>query len=386
MNKDKEIIEFEDLFERDPQNKKTNMYQPENKGRYTSAIIFYLLIMFVVAALFYLAFSYIQEFQHTYTENELIFENVAYDTQGIAVMDGNIYDYYSVPYTDFVLEVGRYQNYVIMVNINNTDYDAVLMIEDEFTGGNILNVDSIIGIFGTDMTITTWDNEASTINIYAGKSQNLPSFFLADYHEVEGPITELSEFGSAFLNFLIYLVLLPILLYMLRVEISGDFKAFKDMKSQWISIIVIGYLYLILGNVISEYASDFLGDILELAPAEAINQMVIMRALNSSGAIFMILSAVIMGPIVEELIFRKSIIGLFKSNKMGLIVSSVLFGSIHLIGEPSILAALVNGISYFVMGFIFGYIYLKNNKNIMAPIAVHILSNLISILALLFII
>ncbi|MFH0767671.1 MAG: CPBP family intramembrane glutamic endopeptidase [Bacillota bacterium] len=385
MDKDKEIIEFEDLFKTVPQNKKTNKYQPENRNHYMKAIIYYLIVMFVIASVFYLIMGNIQEFSHTYTENELIFENIAYDTQGIAILDEYAYNYYKEPYTDFIIEVDQYQGYVIIVNVNNTYYDSILFIEDPLSGEMVLNEEAITGIFGTDMTITTWDNATYTINIYAGKSQTLPSFFMADYYEVEGPITDLSEFGSALLNFLIYLTLLPVLILLLKFEFVGDFKEFKVIKNQWISIIVIGYLYLMLGNILSGYASDFLGDLFNLAPAEAVNQMTIIRALNSSGAIFMVLSAVVMGPIVEELVFRKSIFGLFKSDKMGLVVSSVLFGSIHLIGEVSILAALVNGISYFVMGFIFGYIYLKNNRNIMAPIAVHILSNLISIVALLLI-
>jgi len=140
-----------------------------------------------------------------------------------------------------------------------------------------------------------------------------------------------------------------------------------------------------LGNIFSNYTSSFLGDIFGLTQSESLNQITVIRSLESSGAVLMILSAVIMGPIVEELIFRKSIFGLFKSDKWALIVSTLIFGSIHLVGEASILSALVNGLSYFVMGFIFGFIYIKNKRNIFAPLAVHILSNTISIIAILFI-
>jgi uncharacterized protein len=160
---------------------------------------------------------------------------------------------------------------------------------------------------------------------------------------------------------------------------------FKLIKNEWFLIIIVGYLTLMLGNVVSIFASEFLGNLFGIAPAEAVNQLTIIRSLMGPGAIFMFLSAVIMGPIIEELIYRKAFFGLIKNDKIALVVSSLVFGSIHLIGETSILGALVNGISYYVMGFIFGYIYLKNHKNIMAPIAVHILSNLISILAILFI-
>jgi membrane protease YdiL (CAAX protease family) len=99
----------------------------------------------------------------------------------------------------------------------------------------------------------------------------------------------------------------------------------------------------------------------------------------------MVLSAVILGPIVEELIFRKAIFGLFKSDYAGLAVSTLAFGAIHLLSESSIASALVNGITYFIMGLIFGYIYIKNNRNLYAPLAVHIISNAVSVFMLLFI-
>jgi membrane protease YdiL (CAAX protease family) len=71
-----------------------------------------------------------------------------------------------------------------------------------------------------------------------------------------------------------------------------------------------------LGNVISIYASDFLGTLLGIPPAEAVNQLTIIRSLQGTGAIFMFLSAVLMGPIIEELIFRKSIFGVIKNDKI----------------------------------------------------------------------
>jgi len=153
----------------------------------------------------------------------------------------------------------------------------------------------------------------------------------------------------------------------------------------WFQIIAVGYLYLIIGNIVASYVQTFLGDLLSIAPAQSVNQVSIESALSSSGAIFMILAAVILGPIIKELIFRKAIFGLIKSDHVALAVSTFVFGAVHLLGESSLTSALVNGIAYFTMGLIFGYIYLKNDKNIMVPIAVHILSNFISIVVILFI-
>ena len=47
----------------------------------------------------------------------------------------------------------------------------------------------------------------------------------------------------------------------------------------------------------------------------------------------MILAVVIFTPIVEELVFRKAIFGLFKNKWVGFAVSTLIFGLIHVTGE-----------------------------------------------------
>ena len=382
MAKENEIIEFEDIFKENKNPEIPNKYQKENRHKYTSAIIVYALIMFVFAAILYLAMSGITSLQKTYTEGELIFENVAGDVDGVGIIPYITYYDYHQHYDDFVVKAVEYDNFFIIVNANNPDYETLFYNEDPDTNELILDIDAIYGVF-RDMSITTWDDEIS-INILVGKTQSLPTYFLAEYEEIEGPLTTFSDLANSLLNFLVYVPLLPLLIIILKVDFISDFNEIKVKRSNWAPILALGYLYILLGNLFSKYTSEFLGGLLGIAPNESVNQMVIVNSLRSNGVVFMILSAVIIGPIVEELIFRKSIFGLFKSDRVGLIVSSLVFGFIHLIGEVSILAALVNGIAYFVMGFVFGYIYLKNNKNVFAPMAVHIFSNLVSILAILF--
>jgi membrane protease YdiL (CAAX protease family) len=115
-----------------------------------------------------------------------------------------------------------------------------------------------------------------------------------------------------------------------------------------------------------------------------VNQKAILDMLSSDGLVFTLLSAIIIGPIVEELIFRKAIFGLIKHKYVALVVSSVIFGFIHVSSESSILVSLYQVIPYVSLGFVFGYLYLKHEKNIMIPIIVHMLSNFISIILTLF--
>ncbi len=383
VDNEKEIIQFEDLFKNEIQPKKPNKYKPDRKGMYISAIFIYFVVMFVVATVLFLVIQDVPALQQTYTESELIIEQIAYDVDGIAIISEAVYQEYHEPYDGYVINISTYSDYAILVNTSNNYYTELMLDVDQVTEVVTLKTDVFLGII-QDMTITTWDGGETLINIYAGKNQTLPYFFGADYYEVKGPITEPSDLGNSVLNFSVYLILLPSVFFILRIDFVGDFNEMKTKKNQWIPMIAIGYVYIIIGNVFSNYASNFLANVFSIAESESVNQITILRSLNSSGAILMVLSAVIMGPIVEELIFRKSIFGLFKNDKIALVVSAIFFGSIHLIGEVSILAALINGLSYFTMGFVFGFIYLQNNKNIFAPISVHILSNLISILAILF--
>ncbi len=384
MNKKNEIIEFEDVFKNEISKKKTEP-TPENKSKFISAIMVYFLIMLVFSTILFLAAREIPALNETLSETELLLEAVSEDPNAVALVHPSDLIEYNPIYGKYLTVVADYEDYSIIVNVDNDAYEDVFMILDELSGLMVFNPLSMEQVFGTSPTVTYWNVDKDLIHIYAGQTQMLPVVFQAEAFVVEGPITRVTSFTESFVNFLTYLALLPAIFLLLKVEFKQDYMEFKLIKNEWFLIIIVGYLYLMLGNVISMYSSEFLGELLGIAPSEAVNQLTIVRSLLGPGAIFMFLSAVFMGPIIEELIFRKSIFGIFKNDQVALVFSSVLFGSIHLIGEASILSALVNGISYFVMGFIFGLIYMKNNKNVMAPIAVHILSNLISILAILFI-
>lgn len=94
------------------------------------------------------------------------------------------------------------------------------------------------------------------------------------------------------------------------------------------------------------------------------------------GAIFM----VVLAPIIEEFIFRKLIMGhIFRNYKYtGWIVSSVFFGSLHLLSGFSIMGLII----YMALGFMLGWVYMKTQR-IEASIIVHVFNNLVSVLVML---
>lgn len=340
-------------------------------------------MMFVLGSVIFAVFMGIDSFKETYSENDLLIRAVSSDSSGIALLEKDDIELLLPTYEGQIIQVGDYEGYTIFVSTTNTHYEELLTIEVD--GIIILNETNLLLIFSENQGISSWTDSGPMIHIYAGEDQVLPAFFKAPYESIDGPLTTLSDFSTAFANFLIYLAMLPPILFLLKNDLSEDFTRFKSRKKEWFIIIVVGYLYLILGNIFSNFLSSFFSDALKVPVSESLNQLTIIAALQSDGTILMMISAILFGPIIEELIFRKAIFGIFKKNITGLIVSSLIFGTIHLVSEPSLASAIVNGTAYFVMGFVFGLIYLKNDKNVFAPMIIHILSNLIAILGIMFI-
>ncbi|MEJ7548060.1 CPBP family intramembrane glutamic endopeptidase, partial [Staphylococcus hominis] len=86
---------------------------------------------------------------------------------------------------------------------------------------------------------------------------------------------------------------------------------------------------------------------------------------------------VIVGPIVEEIVFRHIIIGelgkKFNFIFMG-IISAVTFSLIHVSDAKSTLEF---G-AYFILAVILVFVYLKSNRNLASSITIHMLNNLLS--------
>lgn len=386
MNDNNDIIEFEDLFKEDIKHR-NEPPRPENKKNYLLAISSYILIMFFLNAILLAIVMQIPSAQKTFSKAEILLENIAADVSGVTLMDEASFTMYKDDYKGYVTSLGVYDGYHVVYNSSNTYIENLLLEKNEEQETTGINEELLLSIYdGSDSQLNFWDQD-QTLKIvrYQTDDQLLPTFFLvSDYKVIDYTGTTLTAFYQSLYQFIIYAILLVVLYRLLKTELVYDFNQFKLIKNQWFVVIAVGYLYVLLGNIASNYISKFLSGLFKTPIAESINQMTIVRMLHSNGVIFIVLSAVIIGPIVEELIFRKSIFGLIKNPKVALLVSSVVFGAIHLTGEASITTALINGVSYFTMGAIFGYIYLKNNKNIMAPIAVHILVNLISVVASIF--
>lgn len=95
-----------------------------------------------------------------------------------------------------------------------------------------------------------------------------------------------------------------------------------------------------------------------------------LQGIMSAFPILMVIYAMLIGPILEELLFRGLFMNLFFVNNpyLSIISSSIIFGAMHTSTDPIYL------FSKIALGAVLGFVYFKT-KNIKANIAVHIFNN-----------
>ena len=86
------------------------------------------------------------------------------------------------------------------------------------------------------------------------------------------------------------------------------------------------------------------------------------------------LTNAVLAALVEEILFRKMIIGFYaeKSENLAIVMSAFLFGLMHMNPIQSTYA--------FILGLIMGYIYIKTEYNLLSTFIVHVTINGTSIL------
>jgi len=381
MDQEKEHITFEELFKGDIKPKKIE--KPDNKKGYIYAILFYALIMYVISTVLVLVMIEIPSFVQEITEEERVVYEVANDIGALAIIPQDTWNDYRDDYRGYVEVIGLYEDYVVLVNsANDINVNETLFSNVEMSEVRVFDPLKLVEMIRLNPSITSWQS-GDELTLIQSATLPEPVIFGAEATVLIGSDRFITTDASALLNFIIYLLMIPGIIYFMKTDLSIDWIEIKAKGKEIIIPILIGYGLVWAGNIASSFLSTYLSELLALDIGEAVNQQAIIGAVQSNFGILMVISAVFIGPVIEELVFRKALFGLIKKDSIALIVSTLIFGLIHVVGEASIAEAIVNGVSYFVMGFVFGYIYLKNERNIWVPTIVHIINNGISILFIL---
>ncbi len=368
-----------------------NDFEDLQKPRYIASFVVYAsfglqILTTIIVLILFIMFSSNTSFVYTATPVENALTKASEDVNAVVVISDDAWVEYEKMFNKMLFIVYDDANgHVLLVN----SYSEIYLSTDFTQVGNsyTLNPDVFTGIF--DGSITKWANQA-TINVYIPED-DVPAFATnyALTHEAalitsqDGMTTPIFE---SMVNLICYLAMIIPMVLILRPSLKYDFDLFKKIPaSDTFSKVGIGILYVIAAGFAANFLAIIINLILNTPNQISMNQLSInkMLFLDPLAAALMIFAAVFIGPIVEELAFRKSVFGFIRNEKTALIVSSVLFGVIHIVGELitlDFIGALTNGISYIAAGFVFGYIYTNAKKNIYIPILAHVGYNAISII------
>lgn len=148
-------------------------------------------------------------------------------------------------------------------------------------------------------------------------------------------------------------------------------KDFKDMKKNSIKYFNKYIKYWLIGLFIMMVSNLFINLIVNNDIPS--NEQAIRETFNIS-PLYIFFSAVIYAPIVEELIFRQSIKNIFNNKWLFIIISGLLFGSMHVFGDFKNITDLLYIIPYSTPGIIFAYM-LEDSDNICVPMSFHFIHN-----------
>lgn len=170
--------------------------------------------------------------------------------------------------------------------------------------------------------------------------------------------------------YLIMYSILTICLIMLiyNKKLSKDFKDMKKNSTKYFNKYIkywfIGLFIMMVSNLIINLI------VTKNIPA---NEQAIRETFNIS-PFYIFFSAVIYAPIVEELVFRLSIKNIFNNKWLFIIISGLLFGSLHVFSNFQNITDLLYIIPYSAPGIIFAYM-LEDSDNICVPMSFHMLHN-----------
>lgn len=184
-------------------------------------------------------------------------------------------------------------------------------------------------------------------------------------------INSISNTAKYLLNLFSEGMTLLILFLLYFKEIKKQFIKFKNYtKNKLFSVYNKAFIYWLIGVIIM-IISNFL--IRKLGGAAAQNDTNVINRLESAPFIFSI-SVLFIKPIIEELVFRLAFKDIFRKKWLFILLSGIIFGSIHVVISSVDLVQLLYLIPYCSLGIAFSYIY-YDSDNIYVPISMHILHN-----------
>ena len=183
--------------------------------------------------------------------------------------------------------------------------------------------------------------------------------------------------GQKWMTYPVYSLLFTLGILAYREELQEQFSLILPKKKEFLKTISLYMLLIFLLAIASNLLSGSLKQSLGL-PLQGQNDARIQAALLENPYLFLLVGCFV-GPVVEELFFRRFFLGTFLakfSDWLGIVLTTILFATLHM--HSWALSEWVTAISYIAGGLLLSLLYLRKDKNIWYPIALHCCNNIIA--------
>lgn len=183
--------------------------------------------------------------------------------------------------------------------------------------------------------------------------------------------------GNKIPGIIYYLIIFSFTLFICFNDVKEQLKIFMSNKKIYIRYILFSYIKMFGIVLLCSIPVVLLNNGQQSANQELINEMFTKNLIST------FILSVLYAPLIEELIFRLGISKLIKNKWLFIIISGLLFGSLHMIDKLSSAMDILYIIQYSALGICLAYFYKKTN-NILVSIGIHFIQNfLASILSIL---
>lgn len=173
---------------------------------------------------------------------------------------------------------------------------------------------------------------------------------------------------SVILNFIASLIIACLLIILYRKDLKEEFKTYKKYLYENIDIGIKYWLIGLVGMVISNLVLSIV-----LNAGQAENEELVQKMIDTLPYL-LIISAGILAPINEEIIFRKVFKDNIKNKIIFVLVAGIIFGYMHVAGATSPLQFLYI-IPYSCLGISFAVMYTKTDT-VFTSMSMHMFHNL----------
>ena len=186
---------------------------------------------------------------------------------------------------------------------------------------------------------------------------------------------------SAIANYLVYVVLALYSSFLFKDRLIKQWNEIRKTKRKFFFGVLTGWLFLFLMTVVFEFVSEMLKQLFGLV-GQGLNQSNIQSTFQEQPILIAVFACVI-GPLVEELIFRQTLLRYLRKNLptwLSIFIAGLAFALTHM--HSLDLSEWVGAVGYLGAGIALSIIYVKEKENIYYPLLIHMLSNSLSLIIL----